>query len=426
VRRATVLAVTMAMVLGLGLTSRGDGDGDGGSAAGGERRTVLVDFEHDEFASAFLQYYPSTLRIRPGDSIEFKQAWTGEPHSVTFGRVVDGFLAQFEEFSEYASVEDALAKGATQERIDDFLEVYERLPTMTDGYEVVPAGAEPCFVEDLAEAPRVRDGETDELLPDAACPEGGREQPAFDGRQAIYNSGFIPYDGPKGNRFEMTIADDAEPGTYQYFCNYHFIFMAGSIQVVEQGADIPSQSEVSRQARREIDLDAREALELMEEAEGLDVGDTVGDEDELTLPLAGRETPDETPLIINEFLPRNLEVKVGQEVTWTFDGFAHTVSFNVPKYFPIFTVAEDGEVAWDPQAYEPVGFDVPRQESFRQEESPPPVDVDGGRWDGRGGFRSSGALNPGDTFSLTFTKAGTYPYACVLHPQMVGTLEVDA
>jgi plastocyanin len=174
VRRATVLAVTMAMVLGLGLTScgDGDGDGDGGPAAGGERRTVLVDFEHDEFASAFLQYYPSTLRIRPGDSIEFKQAWTGEPHSVTFGRVVDGFLAQFEEFSEYASVEDALAKGATQERIDDFLEVYERLPTMTDGYEVVPAGAEPCFVEDLADAPRVRDGETDELLPDAACPEG--------------------------------------------------------------------------------------------------------------------------------------------------------------------------------------------------------------------------------------------------------------
>ena len=35
-----------------------------------------------------------------------------------------------------------------------------------------------------------------------------------------------------------------------------------------------------------------------------------------------------------------------------------------------------------------------------------------------------GALLPGDSFSVTFTKPGTYPYACVLHPQMVGTLEV--
>ena len=34
-------------------------------------------------------------------------------------------------------------------------------------------------------------------------------------------------------------------------------------------------------------------------------------------------------------------------------------------------------------------------------------------------------LNPGQTFSFTFTQAGTYPYFCMLHPNMVGTVNVS-
>ena len=52
--------------------------------------------------------------------------------------------------------------------------------------------------------------------------------------------------------------------------------------------------------------------------------------------------------------------------------------------------------------------------------------VDVGTWDGKGGFHSSGALEHGDRFSVTFTRPGTYSYACVLHPQMVGTVVVRA
>ena len=35
-------------------------------------------------------------------------------------------------------------------------------------------------------------------------------------------------------------------------------------------------------------------------------------------------------------------------------------------------------------------------------------------------------LNPGQTFSFTFTEAGEYPYFCLLHPNMVGTVNVSS
>src|SRR5829696_5452660 len=34
-------------------------------------------------------------------------------------------------------------------------------------------------------------------------------------------------------------------------------------------------------------------------------------------------------------------------------------------------------------------------------------------------------LNPGQTFIFTFTQAGDYPYFCMLHPNMVGTVSVS-
>jgi plastocyanin len=34
-------------------------------------------------------------------------------------------------------------------------------------------------------------------------------------------------------------------------------------------------------------------------------------------------------------------------------------------------------------------------------------------------------LNPGQTFSFTFTEEGEYPYFCTLHPNMVGTVSVS-
>ncbi|HSM02296.1 MAG TPA: plastocyanin/azurin family copper-binding protein [Acidimicrobiia bacterium] len=40
------------------------------------------------------------------------------------------------------------------------------------------------------------------------------------------------------------------------------------------------------------------------------------------------------------------------------------------------------------------------------------------------GLFDSGFLDPGDTFTFTFTEPGTYPYFCLPHPWMIGTITV--
>ena len=37
----------------------------------------------------------------------------------------------------------------------------------------------------------------------------------------------------------------------------------------------------------------------------------------------------------------------------------------------------------------------------------------------------SGIMTPAATFEYTFTEAGEYPYFCLLHPNMVGTVSVS-
>jgi plastocyanin len=37
----------------------------------------------------------------------------------------------------------------------------------------------------------------------------------------------------------------------------------------------------------------------------------------------------------------------------------------------------------------------------------------------------SGIMTPAATFEYTFTEAGEYPYFCLLHPNMVGTVSIS-
>jgi glycosidase/plastocyanin len=73
------------------------------------------------------------------------------------------------------------------------------------------------------------------------------------------------------------------------------------------------------------------------------------------------------------FTPDNITIQVGESVTWANQGNAHTVT----------------------STQAPVSFD-------------------------------SGNLNNGQSFTFTFTTAGTYDYVCTYHSSMTGTIEVEA
>ena len=78
-----------------------------------------------------------------------------------------------------------------------------------------------------------------------------------------------------------------------------------------------------------------------------------------------------------QFAPDSISVAVGDTVSWTFSGAPHTVTSGLPG-------APDGR------------FD-------------------------------SGIVNPGGTFTVTFSTPGTYPFFCGVHPaQMSGTVVVVA
>jgi len=125
------------------------------------------------------------------------------------------------------------------------------------------------------------------------------------------------------------------------------------------------------------------------------------------------------------FAPKVVSIPVGGTITWNLS--FHTVSFNAPEDArPAFVRSADGTVKFNNKAILPANSPKPPQPAQGGPNGPsPPVTFDGGKWDGTG-FHSSGSANAlGDVFyKLTFTKAGTYKYECLIHPDMLGTVKV--
>jgi plastocyanin len=415
-RRLTALMAVVVVLAG----ACGGGSGGGGSASGGQTRTVQVDWKHDAFSSALLKYYPSEVTVRPGDKVTFHQNWSGEPHSVTLGTFANDAVQLFPLVQRYDTPEDARKAGVPEDTIQRVVKGLGSVPPMVNGSEVYQPGAQPCYIDDPAAVPTFQDVTTNKIDPTASCPTAGRAQPRFTGKEGLYNSGFIPFQGAKGNTFSVPVASNAAPGTYRFYCNYHFIFMSGSIKIVPKTQPIPSQVDVDREAQKEVAKDTAPAVAAVRKADKGQFG-------EVKPPVAGLATGNDTdPVAIDQFFPSTVTARVGNPVTWTVAGIAHTISFNVPKYFPVFTVAKGGAVHQDPKSQRPVGFQVPDAPPVHGPGPTPPRQIDAGTWDGSGGFHSSGLLGPGDTFTVTFTKPGTYLYACVVHPPMVAKVVVKA
>jgi plastocyanin len=249
------------------------------------------------------------------------------------------------------------------------------LPVMTRSGVPNPVVFGPCYSDPAPTA----DAE--------ACPSPPpATPPAFDG-VGYWNSGVIPAFSGSGApaAVAMKIADDAPVDSFSYSCMLHR-YMSGQIEVVEADVDREMPSEVAASIERLRSAALNAAGRLTEPAVPT-VGASV---------VAGWG---DKVSAVNRFAPAVTRIKAGETVTWkALSPFEpHTVTFESP-----FRSPDDAGVFTAGGA------------------------KDGSRYSG--GFSHSGFIGPEpfgtDSFSLTFTKRGSYPYVCALHPGMAGQVDV--
>ncbi|MPZ89813.1 MAG: hypothetical protein GEU81_17535, partial [Nitriliruptorales bacterium] len=365
----TIKLLGLLGFVGLALLATSCAADDSGAAT----REVLVDYVHDEVASSFLLYFPRDITVRAGDTIEFRQHWTGEAHSVTMGTMVDEMMGVVGPLlEEYGEVPEEEVPPEVFEQFDAALQDLPWMLSENPEEFTNQNAAQPCYLDE--------GGPPED--PATPCADADQAQPPFNGRQSYYNSGFIPYEGPQGNEFTVQLASDIEPGVYNYCCNLHGPFQAGTINVLGQDEEIPSEAEVARQAQAEIEEAARPLIEAYEAAKA---GQTEFEGETYEPPLAGWMAPDESVnAIVSEFIPETIQVNAGEAITWSFVG-GHTVSFQVPSYFSQMTVEEDGTVVFNPEAILPVNSPGhPEMEGPPPEGEGPPPEGEGPPPEGEG------------------------------------------
>lgn len=111
----------------------------------------------------------------------------------------------------------------------------------------------------------------------------------------------------------------------------------------------------------------------------------------------------------NAFFPRKIEIATGDTVVWKFAG-VHNVAFLGGEKYPALLVADGERLSFNPLVAFPAGGST----------------FDGTGYHNSGMSPDSPALFVKYTYTLTFTKPGTYDYVCVVHgPGMGGTVEVS-
>jgi plastocyanin len=385
------LLAVLLLVCGTGACGGGSSDANGVTT-----RRVLVDYSFDEFPTSYFGYFPRIVEAHPGDTIEFRQSWTGEPHSVTLGTLAQPLGAPMRKaFVDEGPLPldlDPTAQGLPSVFSDQ-----------ANDFSVNQVAVRPCFI---ATAPVPTNP--------ADCPQ---HQPRFDGTAAFYNSGYIPYRGITGNVFRVPLAKTIKPGSYFYYCVLHGPAMGGFIDVKAPRAKLNDHPADARDPALTKATNSLRAARSKARTASYRLPATDIQAGAFTQSVNGHVS---YPATVNEFLPQTFHATVGQKVTWSLqDGPAHTVSFDVPPYLPAIRFGKD-EVSLEPRvmlpAASPAYAATPPAEGY--------FTVDAGDYDGSHflstGFPPDGPLR----YSVTFTKPGTYPYACLIHPRMIGKVVV--
>ncbi|MHB8467906.1 MAG: hypothetical protein ACYDH6_06680 [Acidimicrobiales bacterium] len=392
-RRALAVPLVAAAIVVAGCSSSSKSSSSSSTTTAGESRTVKVDNSTPQFLGAFLSYFPSQVTVHPGDTVTFDSVFSGDPHSVTFGTLVEKGLAAM------VGV-DPNSNAAPPAAYNDLPQMLPQGPGDADQRAI-----NPCYVD------------TSPLPTDTKTSCASTTQPAFNGKQTYYNSGFLA----KGATYSVKLASDIAPGTYHYYCNLHGPEMQGSITVAPAATPIPSQADVDAAATAQLaGLVAKVVPAVAAATAGHpELPPTI----HVAANLAGLLAQGAQGVGIDQYFPAVIHAKVGQTVSWTIIG-AHTITFGAanPPPYPI-EKAPDGSYHTSPSA----GAPVPPPSG-----PPPsgngPAKIDGGTYSGTG-LHSSGvqASFPPDltTYSLKFAKAGTYTYVCLIHPGQVGQVVVS-
>lgn len=251
-------------------------------------------------------------------------------------------------------------------------------PETPDG-QANPAAFGPCFTNEPAK-------------PALTCPPRTAGFPEYAGigywsAGVIFPTSLPAEVGPK--QATVKFAPEIAPGTYTVVCTLHK-FMEATVEVVASDQDRLTPAQVAVAADKELG-----GAKSHGESVAIPTPGTVANGTEV---LAGWG---DKLLAVDRFHPETASVKVGQTVKWRglSPYMPHTVSFSTPYKSPD-----------EKDALLPLGVKA------------------GGRYSD--GVAHSGIFGPKpdypkDGFSLVFTKAGRYPYLCLLHPGMAGTVLVE-
>lgn len=401
-RRLSVIAVVAILI------ATGCGDDDDGESAtpdspkATQAFSVQLDGDTDAFNGEFGAFFPNTLSAHPGDTLNFEMPRaSGVPHTVTFGTLVDKGVSALEQLGPTA-IPDA------QENAPDMLNLPDLFPHKS------PSQGPPDANQSAAQACYLESGIPPLSLTGSApaCPK--KAQPEFTGTQTFYNMGLI---GDDGDMVSMKLADSIQPGTYSFICLIHRGVMTGELTVAAEGTAVPGPDAVKAAGKKQFD-------DLVAAVTPAAVQARQATPDKAAL---GTGNPQYPSAVVAEFGPKTVSIPVGGSVTWNQFAF-HSLTFGASD-------ADIGVVTEDPDGTVhltkgggPEGFEVPPNLfDFPQPASGKPVLVDLGSYDGKG-FRNTGV--PGSlppvfiSYKLTFTKAGTYPVQCLVHPDMKGEVKV--
>lgn len=360
------------------------------------------------FDGIFLRYFPSSVTLRPGDTVRFNLRDSGEPHTATFGTLVDDAVAAMERAGE----------DATLYELEDLPQM-RKLPKPFTRVEpngalnVNRAATDRCFLE--AEDPPVTpDGDS------AVCRSDDR--PEFNGRQTFYNAGRVS----AGETFEMTLDDTIAKGTYNFMCLIHPSVMRGSIDIVGPDEYRPRPIDPKRRAEgvRNKPGEEADAVRRLRGAANLAGAATAVNA------VAGVPATQDVGDYLATFGPPDYKIDVGKPLTWTMYGL-HSITFNKPDNFGREVYSErDGRDIVNERAWAPADSPSPPADGAiaKRDRKGESFEIDAGTWDGSG-YHSSGVIfsrTPGAVkYSLTFSRSGTYQYVCLVHRTMKGKVVVN-